>query len=520
MAIDYSGLSPATQAAFARLTAAGVANQAAADARNEQLARQRQEAQVALKAKYEAQRAAVIPFVAGNPGEADFDAAILKGLGPKWKNLAQNRLATRAAARAQYQSETPAERVARTTYRRFDWKTPGSALREKGWGEIGSLSAQTKGAAAARGLINIDPTNNISLDALREGIISKRAIDIGSYDPGKAQHFIDPESGYKLSPQQMLFLGGAGIPTPNSLFFQAELKGMGLTANSSDAQLAAGYDAVARGQQYKNQLPKRGADFGGIGGFVFNTVLPVAAGAINPLLGAAVGAGTGALSSRGELIPTVIGAARGYSGGQFVQNVAAHGLKNAILGLNPFQAPTTTVPSVPVGTALAQVAPPAVVAGNALTRGLGAIGRGAGAVGSYAAANPYLTATTLGAGYSAYTAPEPPTEKETTQLLLTAFPSLQQNQQGVGSLANMAAGTTPTPNVPYTYEPSYTGKVLGPSFMNQIERGLSTSGIRSLGPNFMSQVGLGTAAPSPSSGFASLDPNFMNQFERAKLGLA
>ena len=80
MAIDYSGLSPATQAAFARLTAAGVANQAAADARNEQLARQRQEAQVALKAKYEAQRAAVIPFVAGNPGEADFDAAILKGL--------------------------------------------------------------------------------------------------------------------------------------------------------------------------------------------------------------------------------------------------------------------------------------------------------------------------------------------------------------------------------------------------------------------------------------------------------
>ena len=107
-----------------------------------------------------------------------------------------------------------------------------------------------------------------------------------------------------------------------------------------------------------------------------------------------------------------------------------------------------------------------------------------------------------------------------TVLLLTAFPSLQQNQQGVGSLANMAAGTTPTPNVPYTYEPSYTGKVLGPSFMNQIERGLSTSGIRSLGPNFMSQVGLGTAAPSPSSGFASLDPNFMNQFERAKLGLA
>ena len=126
-----SQLSPGTRKGFEALTAAGVANQAAADARNEQLAKQRQEKQAALEAKYEAQRAAVIPFVAGNPGEADFDAAILKGLGPKWKNLAQNRLATRAAARAQYQSETPAERVARTTYRRFDWKTPGSACRHK-----------------------------------------------------------------------------------------------------------------------------------------------------------------------------------------------------------------------------------------------------------------------------------------------------------------------------------------------------------------------------------------------------
>jgi hypothetical protein len=96
----------------------------------------------------------------------------------------------------------------------------------------------------------------------------------------------------------------------------------------------------------------------------------------------------------------------------------------------------------------------------------------------------------------------------------------------IGALAPAAlttaltAGEALTPsasNVPYTYEPSYTGKALGPSFMNQMERGLSTSGIRSLDPAFMNQMELGTAAPS--SGFASLDPAFMNQFERARLGL-
>jgi hypothetical protein len=84
--------------------------------------------------------------------------------------------------------------------------------------------------------------------------------------------------------------------------------------------------------------------------------------------------------------------------------------------------------------------------------------------------------------------------------------------QTIGALAPAAlttaltAGAALTPsNVPYTYEPSYIGKALGPNFLNQIERGIA-----SLGP--------GTAAPSPR--IRSLDPNFMNQFERAKLGLA
>jgi hypothetical protein len=485
MAIDYSVLPPGVRKGFESFIAAGKAAQPAQE-RQRRLNEERKEAkQAAERAKYAAREGAVPSTVLGRPGDAAFNAAMLEGLGPKWKRLAQIKLNNLTAQL----NKTPAQRIADATYRRFDWETPGSALKEKGWGEIGSLSAQTQGAAAARSLITFDPTNKISMTG---------------------NNFVDPETGRTLTPQQMMFLGGAGEGgSANDLFFQSELKGMGLTANSSDAQLAAGYDAVARGQQYKNQLPKRGADFGGIGGFVFNTVLPIAAGFINPYLGAAVGAGTGALSSRGKLIPTAIGAASGYSGGKFLQNVAnpAIGLRGAILGANPFQTPTAA------GVAASGTA----AAGNALTRGLGAVGR-------YAAANPYLTATTLGAGYSAYTAPEPPTEKETTQLLLTAFPSLQQGQQGIGSLANMAAGTTPTPNVPYTYEPSYTGKVLGPSFMNQIERGLSTSGIRSLGPNFMSQVGLGTAAPSPSPspspGFASLDPAFMNQFERAALGLA
>jgi hypothetical protein len=186
----------------------------------------------------------------------------------------------------------------------------------------------------------------------------------------------------------------------------------------------------------------------------------------------------------GRFIAPVVGAGTGYvSGG--APGAVFGGLRGlgAAYSAGELAAPSPTTPSLFIPTA----------AGSAYGN-LGSIGAAANYLGS--PGGQFLT--TIGESLA--------TPTPTPQTIGALAPA--------GLTAALTAGGALTPsasNVPYTYEPSYVGKALGPNFLNQIERGIA-----SLGP--------GTAAPSSGifkpSIIRSLGPNFMNQFERAKLGLA
>ena len=235
-------------------------------------------------------------------------ADVLEGLSGNWKKLATLEWARHL------DSQKPPDPKVPTAYRRFDWETPGSALAEKNW-------TAAQGAAAARGLLDVNPNNKITWDTLRDA------------------NFTDPGTGHRLRPEQIEFLVGLGQGgSQNDLHFQSELKNFGLTKDSSDADLAAGYDAIARAQQFKNQLPKRGLDIGGVGNFFASLAAPAIGLATgNPAFAAALGGTIGAATHRGNPLDTALGALGGYGAGKFGASVQTQGFKNAVTGLNPLK---------------------------------------------------------------------------------------------------------------------------------------------------------------------------------------
>ena len=284
-----------------------------------------------------------------------------------------------------------------------------------------------------------------------------------------------------------------GIPTPVTGILQAALTGAGAGA------IAGTLNPVVAG----TVAPVAGA--GGVAGVtpaaLAGTSLPqTALTALNAANIAATTATTdlsnpntnigplatlaSAFLPGGRFIAPVVGAGTGYvSGG--APGAVFGGLRGlgAAYTAGELAAPSPTTPSLFIPT----------TAGSAYGN-LGSIGAAANYLGS--PGGQFLT--TIGESLA--------TPTPTPQTIGALAPA--------GLTAALTAGGALTPsasNVPYTYEPSYTGKALGPSFMNQIERRIA-----SLGP--------GTAAPSSGifkpSIIRSLDPNFMNQFERARLGLA
>lgn len=94
-----------------------------------------------------------------------------------------------------------------------------------------------------------------------------------------------------------------------------------------DAPIMAIVDAVARQNYAQNALPPRGIDLGPIGD-ILTPIVQIAAGAINPFLGAAIGGTLGGL--QGGPLGAIIGGAGGYGMGNIGSSLATKGLEGTL----------------------------------------------------------------------------------------------------------------------------------------------------------------------------------------------
>lgn len=94
-----------------------------------------------------------------------------------------------------------------------------------------------------------------------------------------------------------------------------------------DAPISALIDYVIRGQYGQSALPPRGIDLGPIGD-ILTPIVEIAAGAINPFLGAAIGGTLGGL--QGGPLGAIIGGAGGYGMGNIGSSLATKGLEGTL----------------------------------------------------------------------------------------------------------------------------------------------------------------------------------------------
>lgn len=146
-------------------------------------------------------------------------------------------------------------------YSRFDYKTPGAALKHAGMDE----------ATAARRAIDLLGVTRVQPQEISAAV--QDAIGRGTFQLGPG--ITDPAVAAVMS---------RANTNVNDLRARDFLIQNGLTAQSSPAQLAAGIDAYWRSQQAENQKPKRG-----LGAAFKKYAIPALAGIVAPALVGASG---------------------------------------------------------------------------------------------------------------------------------------------------------------------------------------------------------------------------------------